>query len=188
MVAVETNLKIVSTERKIQTAFIKLVMQEGFDRLTVQQLSQMAQINRGTFYLHYLDKFDLLTHYEDELVTVVQAIFERYPKPRDQSMDERNAFQQMFKYLYRQKQLVVALINSPASQLVSRIKPVIATVIGQPTLKTAIPPEFAQEIVTQGIWDFVCFWLTQDPVKPPQEAYVIFTASRQLSPQQLLQG
>ncbi|WP_332870949.1 TetR/AcrR family transcriptional regulator [Levilactobacillus tujiorum] len=184
----ETNLKIVSTERKIQTAFIKLVMQEGFDRLTVQQLSQMAQINRGTFYLHYLDKFDLLTHYEDELVTAVQAIFERYPKPRDQSVDERNAFQQMFKYLYRQKQLVVALINSPASQLVSRIKPVIATVIGQPALKTAIPPEFAQEIVTQGIWDFVCFWLTQDPVKPPQEAYVIFTASRQLSPQQLLQG
>ncbi len=184
----ETNLKMVDTERKIQHAFIKLVMQEGFDHLTVQQLSQTAQINRGTFYLHYLDKFDLLTHYENDLVTAVQLIFTRYPKPSVEVDNEKNAFQQMFKYLYRQRQLVVALINSPASQLVSRIKPVIADVIGQPLSNTAIPPEFAQEIVTQGIWDFVCFWLTQDPVRQPQTAYEIFTASRQLSPQQLLQG
>ncbi|MFC6261652.1 TetR/AcrR family transcriptional regulator [Levilactobacillus fujinensis] len=184
----ETNLKMIDTERKIQHAFIKLVMQEGFDHLTVQELSQAAQINRGTFYLHYLDKFDLLTHYENDLVSAIQLIFKRYPKPGHKAGSEKNAFQQMFNYLYRQRQLVVALLNSPASQLVPRIKSVIVEVIGQPAISPEIPLEFAQEIVTQGIWDFVCFWLTQDPVKQPQEAYVIFTASRQLSPQQLLNG
>ncbi|WP_143462843.1 TetR/AcrR family transcriptional regulator [Levilactobacillus enshiensis] len=184
----ETNLKMIGTERKIQQAFIKLVMREGFDHLTVQQLSQLAQINRGTFYLHYLDKFDLLTHYENDLVTAIQLIFERYPKPNTETNSEKNAFQQMFNYLYRQRQLVVALINSPASQLAARIKPVIANVIGRPVANTKIPVNFAQEIVTQGIWDFVCFWLTQEPIQQPQEAYEIFTASRQLSPQQLLRG
>jgi AcrR family transcriptional regulator len=34
-------------------------MEQGFDNLTVSQLTARAQINRATFYRHYRDKYDL---------------------------------------------------------------------------------------------------------------------------------
>lgn len=77
----EANTKMLATEIKIQKAFIKLVTLAGFDKLTIQKLCQEAEISRGTFYLHYIDKYDLLTHYEDELVANIKEIFNRFPKP-----------------------------------------------------------------------------------------------------------
>ncbi len=31
-----------------------------FDRITINDISERANVNRGTVYLHYTDKFDLL--------------------------------------------------------------------------------------------------------------------------------
>lgn len=52
----ETNLKVIQTEVKIQQAFIKLVNLHGFDKLSVKDLVNETNINRGTFYLHYHSK------------------------------------------------------------------------------------------------------------------------------------
>ncbi|WP_395390980.1 MULTISPECIES: TetR/AcrR family transcriptional regulator [Levilactobacillus] len=182
----ETDAKRLATEVKIQRAFIQLVTTVGFDRLTVQRLSQAAQINRGTFYLHYLDKYDLLTHLENDLVTQVQEIFQRYPKPGT-GPTTTDAFGQLFTYLYRQRQLAVVLLNSPASQLRGRVKTLILTVIG-PATASPISPAIARELVAQGILDFVGNWLGQEPVPSPEQAYTIFKQTKSLSPQQLLGG
>lgn len=181
----EVDAKRRATEVKLQQAFIQLMVQEGFDHLSVQQLSQAAHINRGTFYLHYLDKYDLLTHLENDLVSQVQEIFQRYPKPTLESDRMSDAFDQLFRYLYRQRQLAVVLLKSPASQLRERVKQLILTILG-PTTGTPIPGDLAQELVVQGILDFVTYWLIQDPVQQPQVAYALFKQTRQLSPVDLL--
>lgn len=181
----EADAQRLQTEIKLQRAFIKLVGEQGFERVTVRQLTTEAQINRGTFYLHYLDKFDLLTRYENDLVNQVHLIFQQYPKPTATQADAKDAFSQLFRYLYRQWQLAVILLESPASQLTKRIKPLILEVIGQPKT-TLIPADYARELVAQGVLDFIRFWLTQTPVQSPQQAYTIFTRSRELSPAQLL--
>ncbi|WP_373879670.1 TetR/AcrR family transcriptional regulator [Levilactobacillus brevis] len=181
----EADAQRLQTEIKLQRAFIKFVGEQGFERVTVRQLTTEAQINRGTFYLHYLDKFDLLTRYENDLVNQVHLIFQQYPKPTATQADAKDAFSQLFRYLYRQRQLAVILLESPASQLTKRIKPLIFEVIGQPKT-TLIPADYARELVAQGVLDFIYFWLTQTPVQSPQQAYTIFTRSRELSPAQLL--
>lgn len=181
----EADAQRLQTEIKLQRAFIKLVGEQGLERVTVRQLTTEAQINRGTFYLHYLDKFDLLTRYENDLVNQVHLIFQQYPKPTATQAGAKDAFSQLFRYLYRQRQLAVILLESPASQLTKRIKPLILEVIGQPKT-TLIPADYARELVAQGVLDFIRFWLTQTPVQSPQQAYTIFTRSRELSPAQLL--
>lgn len=50
----------------IREAFYELLKEKGFAKLTVSDLCKQAQINRGTFYLHYEDKFALLTALIDE--------------------------------------------------------------------------------------------------------------------------
>lgn len=50
----------------IREAFFTLLREKGFDRLTVTDICKLADINRGTFYLHYEDKYSLLNTLIDE--------------------------------------------------------------------------------------------------------------------------
>lgn len=55
------------TRQRIQEAFIQKLMEKPFDSITVGDLAKTAGINRGTFYLHYEDKFDLMEQMENQL-------------------------------------------------------------------------------------------------------------------------
>ena len=56
-----------AVEQKIRTAFYELLEEKGFQKTTVRMIVERAGINRSTFYLHYQDKYDLLTTIEEEL-------------------------------------------------------------------------------------------------------------------------
>lgn len=55
------------TKELIQRSFLTLLEEKPFDSITVGDISKVASINRGTFYLHYLDKYDLLEKIEQQL-------------------------------------------------------------------------------------------------------------------------
>lgn len=55
------------TKQSIQTAFIQILEEKSFESITIGDITKQAQINRGTFYLHFLDKFDLLDKIEQKL-------------------------------------------------------------------------------------------------------------------------
>ena len=61
---IEKNRK---TKELIQTSFMQLLENKSFESITVGQITKHAQINRGTFYLHFTDKFDLLDQIEQQL-------------------------------------------------------------------------------------------------------------------------
>ncbi len=67
--------RIIRTRKEIKQAFISLLEEKSFDSLTVRDLTERANINRGTFYLHYLDKFDLLEKCEEEVFSRILTIF-----------------------------------------------------------------------------------------------------------------
>jgi AcrR family transcriptional regulator len=52
--------RIKRTRALIQQAFLALLEEKGFQTITVQDITQKAEINRATFYAHYPDKFVLL--------------------------------------------------------------------------------------------------------------------------------
>lgn len=56
------------TKEKIQSVFLHLLKERHFNKISVQHIAQAAGVNRGTFYLHYLDKFDLLDRMEASLL------------------------------------------------------------------------------------------------------------------------
>ncbi|QDH23138.1 TetR/AcrR family transcriptional regulator [Saccharibacillus brassicae] len=56
------------TRSAIRETFIALVREHGFDQVKIRQIGEGASINRGTFYLHYLDKYDLMERIQDELL------------------------------------------------------------------------------------------------------------------------
>lgn len=56
------------TKKIIKEAFTKLLKEKGFNNITVSDITNEAKINRGTFYLHYTDKFDLLEKLENDSI------------------------------------------------------------------------------------------------------------------------
>ncbi len=61
------DLRVRRTRKLLQTALMELTIQKGFDAVSVKDICEQAMVNRATFYRHYLDKFDLLDQYMDEL-------------------------------------------------------------------------------------------------------------------------
>lgn len=60
--------QVAKTDRKIREAFISLMEEEGFQNIRIKEIVTRAEINRGTFYLHYEDKYDLLDHVEQDMI------------------------------------------------------------------------------------------------------------------------
>ena len=46
---------------------MQLLQNKSFESITVGNIAKIAEINRGTFYLHFTDKFDLLDQIEQQL-------------------------------------------------------------------------------------------------------------------------
>lgn len=75
------------TKLNIKQSFIKLLQTKAFEAITVGDIAKEAKINRGTFYLHYIDKFDLLDKIEQQLFqdlgTHIDLLQKNYSPPID---------------------------------------------------------------------------------------------------------
>lgn len=56
----QIDSRVLKTERAIKEAFMELVKEKGYNQVTVSDICKKSSINRNTFYLHYLDKDDLV--------------------------------------------------------------------------------------------------------------------------------
>lgn len=65
------DLRVKKTKSAIINAFLQLRSKKALERITVKELSDLAQINKATFYLHYKDIYDLSESLENELLDSV---------------------------------------------------------------------------------------------------------------------
>ena len=59
--------RVRKTRKQLRECLITLLKEKKVQDITVRELTDMADLNRGTFYLHYKDVFDLLEKTEAEL-------------------------------------------------------------------------------------------------------------------------
>ncbi|BDZ30557.1 TetR/AcrR family transcriptional regulator [Lactiplantibacillus sp. WILCCON 0030] len=65
----KTDLRVIKTKRAIKTAFNQLIVKKPVNKITITELTQLALINKGTFYLHYPDIYAL---YDEVLAEFAQ--------------------------------------------------------------------------------------------------------------------
>lgn len=64
----KTDLRVRYTKKVIQEAFWKLLKEKPLSRITVKEICDLAEINRGTFYRHYMDCYDLMDKLQEEML------------------------------------------------------------------------------------------------------------------------
>ncbi|MBP3925560.1 MAG: TetR/AcrR family transcriptional regulator [Clostridium sp.] len=70
--------RVRKTRRILQECLTRLLKEKKIQDITVRELADMADINRGTFYLHYKDVFDLLEQIEQELTEKLEDILDHH--------------------------------------------------------------------------------------------------------------
>lgn len=71
--------RVKKTKNQLRLGLARLLEEKSAKDITVRELSELADINRGTFYLHYKDIFDMLEQIEGELLEDFQQVLARYP-------------------------------------------------------------------------------------------------------------
>lgn len=68
------DLRVIRTKNSIRNALVELIKEKGFEAITVKDITTKANINRGTFYAHYQDKFDLMSKSQEEIMQEMSDI------------------------------------------------------------------------------------------------------------------
>ncbi len=69
----EENRSVRHTRRSLREGLLKLLEEKPIHEISVKELTELADVNRGTFYFHYQDIYDLLGSMED-------AFFEQFDR------------------------------------------------------------------------------------------------------------
>ncbi|KRO00731.1 TetR/AcrR family transcriptional regulator [Companilactobacillus kimchiensis] len=194
------NLKYTRTEKEIRNAVIALIDNEGLSKITVRQISSSANINRTTFYRHYLDKPDLIDKYRENFLGQIAAIINKEPSNvvNYGEQDNLNALYPLFKkvidFINNDWEFCQAWLGSQGDpETVTKFVDLINKKMGERLkqvqkyydIHPVIPLEFAQEFIVSQLWSILKIWFQQSPTLSEKEITDIFMKTRHLSPFEL---
>ena len=147
------------TKSLIKDAFTVLMKEKGFQTLTVSDITRKAGINRGTFYLHYVDKYDLLEKLEEDLLDdLTEILLKKYDNHFD-NPKEIIPYQAILSALYYVKDdfdfIQVLISKNGDMSFINRFKELLQKSMKEGILKTGIlnfsrkglPEDYANEIL-----------------------------------------
>lgn len=96
----KTDTRVQYTKKVLQDALLEILKNKNIDRVTVKEICEKANINRGTFYLHYSTPNDLLMEIENNFMSEHVILFTDYMtdashKKNDRGMDKLQALFQI---------------------------------------------------------------------------------------------
>lgn len=185
------------TEQRIREALARLLSKKGLDALTVSDVAREAGINRGTFYAHYTDKYDLM---EKQIQSVIDEIRDLLLAPGQKPADAHDLIPRAniiaaLSYVRDNREFVAAVTsNGTDARLQSQVKDALAQLIecrarSYPELTLSyhgIPTDYGREMLLSGVTSVIWLWLRKGCVEPPEEICDIVLANKDLAPVQLL--
>lgn len=126
MADVKTDRRVRRTKALLLQSLIQLMETKDVKDISVKELSDLADINRGTFYLHYSDVYDMLAQLEDELFVEFYEIIDRTLKPDTAVHAPRVTLLEIFSFLERHRLVARAMVG-PHGDLafVTRLKDLV---------------------------------------------------------------
>ncbi|WP_053375039.1 TetR/AcrR family transcriptional regulator [Paenibacillus sp. FJAT-27812] len=74
-----TDPRVLRTRQLLRDAFIELLQEMDFEKISVNRLAERATINRVTFYLHYRDIPDMLEKMAEDMIDDIHQVLDNAP-------------------------------------------------------------------------------------------------------------
>ena len=153
----KSDRRVKYTKMVLRNSLIQLLNEKPFEKITIKELCQRADVNRGTFYVHYNDQEDLLQQIQDELIEGMQNLCEKGGCKKSD----------WFKYVRENKDAVLCLYSHQATKsFAERINSLLREYLKLSVKDRGIKDEGKNEILfdylVSGIVGCTLHWLTRD--------------------------
>lgn len=182
------DLRIIRTREAIKIALIELLEYQNFDTVTVKDLTTKANINRGTFYAHFQDKYDLMSQYQDEIMMELRSIVHDNYSSVLHSVHVKNIVPQkiiisIFSYFRKNKRILRVLFGlNGDSKFQDKMKDFIWETVFQESSEAIlnksrflVPTEYFISYVTSAHFGIIQKWLSNDCQESPEKMAEIIT-------------
>ena len=167
-----TDRRIRKTKARLFQALMTLMQEKDIKDISVKELSDLADINRGTFYLHYRDVYDMLEQLENEIFIEFNVILDKTFVP-----DSEDALYSMLSDLFLflgNNRLMGKTLLGPHGDLsfVNRMKDLVKDRIIRLWKENKQPSEvfdYYYAFVTSGCIGLIETWLGKEQPEPPEK-------------------
>ncbi|MDT8382004.1 MAG: TetR/AcrR family transcriptional regulator [Brevefilum sp.] len=162
--------RVQRTRKLLRESIMALILEEGYDAISIQDITDKANLGRATFYLHFKDKDDLLLDVMDEMIgdfmDQVPALSEA-----QWELEDSKAIQKLFDFAADHYDLYRILIIGSGGITASRqleckiaenIEAAIQREIEEKNTQTLVPPNFIANHFAGSLLATIYWWLDNE--------------------------
>lgn len=175
---IKEDRRIRRTKKLLKQALAQLMDEKDFKDITVKDITERADLNRGTFYLHYTDTYDILNKIEDEILKNIQNMIYQNIEKTNASDSVIPALKPIAEYIMENADICRCLINNKASvDFIEKFQNLIYDncsdiIKRRHNVKDSKQNEFYLSFITLGIIGMVKKWLETRPMVSAEEIVV----------------
>lgn len=173
MRAEKVDRRVRRTRELLRAALLAAIIDKGYERVTVQDIIDRADVGRSTFYAHFRDKEDLLFYGLEEL----RAAFD--PANQDPA---RSPTLTVFEHFQASREVWRAMVGRRGAETFTRYLHRLLTDLLRSHLATRLPPEETQ-VPFEAVVEFATstliglgtrWWADHDEPLTPREMDLVY--------------
>lgn len=151
--------RVLRTRQSLGEALVELTLSNGYDSITIKELTQVASIGYATFFRHFKSKDELLMY-------VLESVLEDLNSMMDSDMSDYQQALVMYQYIEENHRIYQVFVTLPRnSELISKVHEVISDSVlaaYRPIDENKIPMEVAVNHIVTSIIELIRWWINHD--------------------------
>lgn len=167
--------RVQRTRRLLQAALIALILEKGYEAVTVQDILDRADVGRSTFYSHFPDKEALLVSQFEAL----QADFDQHWADHSGAEGVLSFSLPMFQHAQRYQRVYRAVVGKQSGQIIQKHLEAHLTIYirqripSQPTAD-GIPADLLVHHLVHSFMSLLVWWLDRGLPKPAEVMAAVY--------------
>ncbi|USK91478.1 TetR/AcrR family transcriptional regulator [Rossellomorea marisflavi] len=189
------------TKQLIREALLDLIPEKGLAKITVKDLTERADINRGTFYLHYKDVEDLTDQLKEEIFAELPLLTSRIDPTDIKIAAKQNEpyepIQALLTYLLSHSDFLrVMLLPEGDLHLAMQLKDFMKEnmlkkfeqYLGPENDSPAVPADYFMAYITSANIGLLTHWMTSGNDLPVEDIALMMTKIMSQGPLEAMMG
>jgi AcrR family transcriptional regulator len=169
--------RVQRTRQLLQRALLELIEEHSYESITVQQITDQANMGRATFYLHYRGKEQLLMETIQKLREDLARQLESL-RPSDFLKEKPTMIEQVFQHIAHHRHLYQVLLsergaaiarNRLLAYLTQQVEHFVVNPLLEMVSEPAVPASFLAAYLTGTLNAAIIWWLDHPQQKTPEE-------------------
>jgi AcrR family transcriptional regulator len=182
---IKPDRRVSRTRRQLRQALMELILERGYNAVTIEDITERADLGRTTFYLHFHDKEELLVESLEEIAEELKIQVEQIAAAQTEEGSRlQNPVSVVFRQVDANRDLYrIILQGEGGTQAASRIRDIIEEAAADFFARhmsgfTSAPPEAPKGVMAGyfagAMMGFISLWLDKGLPYTGDEAADLF--------------